>query len=601
MKVHILLIIFFNYIGNIQIPGDYNIYDSLSSYITPENDMLIYNPKNSSLLKYIINSKSPFYTNMSTLNTKEFPKDGSINLSDIHFHFNYINSSSINITYFNENYTSYYIYNPSTENITYKHISLEVKEKNKLILFLHPTNSSYSNPSINIVEFDFKSEEKIKFIKNYTIYSKKEYINCYCVSASSYENNIICGLIEFGFFYNKSSILSYSSRFIYTLIYFSESTPFPKNVTIFNQTFSNIIISNTYIDDKTGIFNDNFIKFIPLSEEKTIFCFDENNDYLIMKYKIKCGLAKVQNNNIIISSLIDISDLYSRDLGEKYLNKNNLGGVKINDKQVILSYHQFKKESYQYYSYKYYTYIYYIKITIINDKLSHESKNVIISSSLNSNSPGFYSLYLLKNNDDDLISITVFKGKASFNEYGYITCQNSSLNLYNGEEYKFNFMFNSLFENYNIIFLDKNNQTIHSIIDQNYKPIKYLETYNKSYIRYKYNPKDYDYIKNNNLKLFFTASLNEKISETCQINLNFYQCNKECNVCTNQNCYDKNMNKVIIYNPTDLERYFFILPLSILAMLIVLIFFSFAKCCVKEPLPNYGGNLIQNEMPLIQS
>jgi hypothetical protein len=59
------------------------------------------------------------------------------------------------------------------------------------------------------------------------------------------------------------------------------------------------------------------------------------------------------------------------------------------------------------------------------------------------------------------------------------------------------------------------------------------------------------------------------------------------------------MNLVII--PTDLEKYFFILPLSILAMLIVLIFFTFAKCCVKEPLPNYGENLIQNEMPLIQS
>ena len=45
MKVYILFILFFNYIANIEIPGNFTVYDSLSSYITPENDMLIYNPK----------------------------------------------------------------------------------------------------------------------------------------------------------------------------------------------------------------------------------------------------------------------------------------------------------------------------------------------------------------------------------------------------------------------------------------------------------------------------------------------------------------------------------------------------------------------------
>ena len=367
MKVYILFILFFNYIASIQIPGNFNVYDSLSSYITPENDMLIYNPKNRTLFKYKYNSKSPFYPNMRILSTKEFPKDSSINISDIYFHFDYINSSSINITYFNEDYTSYYIYNPNTQNITYKHISLEVKEKNKLFLFLHPLNSSYGYPSINIVEFDFKNEEKIKIIKNYTIYSRKETINCYCSSAS-YENNIICGLIEFGTFYNKSSIQLFSSRFIYNLIYFSESTPFPKNVTIVNQTF----FWMSEKDVKTGIFNDNFIKFIPLSEEKTIFCFDENNDNkdneaFILKTRIKCGLAQVQNNNITINSLIYISNSTHRYSSEIYLGKNILDGVKISDKQVILSYYEFEKisSSFYHYNYEYYNKIHYAKITII--------------------------------------------------------------------------------------------------------------------------------------------------------------------------------------------------------------------------------------------
>jgi len=399
--------------------------------------------------------------------------------------------------------------------------------------------------------------------------------------------------MEFGTFYNKSNTYWYASRFIYSLIYFSESTPSPKNISIVNQIFIGLLKE---INPKTGLFYSNFIKFIPLSEEKTIFCYNENNDNedyksYILYSKIKCGLAQVQNNNITINSLIYISKSIYRVLSEIYLYKKVLDGVKINDKQIILSY------------YDHHNLIHYIKISIINGKLSSESTNVVLSSSYNDNSPGFHSLYLLKNNDDLLVSISVFNYKASFKEYGYIACQNSEFNLYNGEKYyKINFKFNySLFENNNIIFLNKTNQTIYSIIDGNNKTIKYLETYNKNYISYKYNPEDYDYIKNNSFKLFFTSSLNEKMSETCQINLTFNQCKKECEICTRKNCYDKNMNTVNIIVLTDLERYLFILPLSILAMLIVLIFFSFEKCCIREPLPNYGGKLIQNEMPLIQN
>jgi hypothetical protein len=73
--------------------------------------------------------------------------------------------------------------------MTYKHISLEVKEKNKLILFLHPTNNTY-NSSINIVEFDFKSEEKLKIRKTYYFQSDKEILNCYCISVSANKDDI---------------------------------------------------------------------------------------------------------------------------------------------------------------------------------------------------------------------------------------------------------------------------------------------------------------------------------------------------------------------------------------------------------------------------
>lgn len=201
-------------------------------------------------------------------------------------------------------------------------------------------------------------------------------------------------------------------------------------------------------------------------------------------------------------------------------------------------------------------------------------------------SSGFYALYLLKNSDDIILPITIFNGVASFKEEGYTTCSNSSINLFNGEtNYNITFSLHTLFGNNDIIFLNNSNQTLHSIIDEKFRPINYSVVYNRFRIRYNYNPEDYDYIKNNSINLLYTASLNK--------------CKKECELCTIGECYDR--NKKLILFPTDFEKYFFILPLSILVMLIVLIFFTFAKCCVKQPLPNYGGNLVQSEMPLIQS
>ena len=595
MKVYILLILFFNFIEGVVIPGTFNnIYNSLSSYITPGNDMVIYNPNNITLLKYNLISKPPYYSAGWLIRTKEFPKNSSENISDIHFHFNYINASTINITYFNEKYISHYIYNANTPNITYKHISLEVKEKNKLILFLHPTNNTY-NSSINIVEFDFKSEEKLKIRKTYYFQSDKEILNCYCVSVSANKDDILCGLIEYylsgGLIYN---IPSYLDSFIYSLIYFSESASFPNKIKINNHTFSSSI---TTADSKTGFLVKNFIKLFPLSEGKTIFCFDEyNSSTYISQAKVKCGLAQVQNNKIKINDQKYLtSNKINRGSNDKYLNKNILDGVKINDQQIILSYYEYKSTSY----YQIISNIYFIKTTIINDKLSMEAVYAQFTSSSYS-SIGFYSLYLLKDSEDNIVSIRIFNDVASFIVYGYTNCTNSSISLYNGEKnYRIPFTYNSFFEIKDIIFLNKNNQAIHSIIDENSKPINYSVIYNKKEISYDYNPEDYNYIKNNNINLYYTASLNENKSQTCQLTIKFYQCKKECDICTEEKCYDKNMNLVII--PTDLEKYFFILPLSILAMLIFLIFFTFAKCCVKEPLPNYGGNLIQNEMPLIQS
>lgn len=67
MKVYILLILLFSYIESNDIPGTYNFNSLLSAYISPENDIIIYNPKNTSLIKYKYNSNIPFYTKVITL------------------------------------------------------------------------------------------------------------------------------------------------------------------------------------------------------------------------------------------------------------------------------------------------------------------------------------------------------------------------------------------------------------------------------------------------------------------------------------------------------------------------------------------------------
>jgi len=313
-------------------------------------------------------------------------------------------------------------------------------------------------------------------------------------------------------------------------------------------------------------------------------------------------LAQIQNNEIIINSTIYISDPIDINLNGNYIKKNSFDGVKINDKEIILSYYIHEaKEIYKSGLRRttYYDFFYYIKI-IINEyhKLEKEAKFYNKTSSLKSD---FHSLYLLKNNHDNLVSITFSNDKAQFEVYGYSTCQKLKISLFIGEELKINFNLVSLFKNDDIYFLNKSNQTINSIIDKkSLKPIDFSVKYNKNYIKYNYSYEDYDYIKNNDIKILFASSLNEKKSQKCELTLNFKRCRTGCELCTSKNdCFDKNWNE--LYIPTDFERFFFILPLSILAMLIVLILFNFAKCCVKEPSPNYGKKVIQSEIPLIQS
>jgi len=65
------------------------------------------------------------------------------------------------------------------------------------------------------------------------------------------------------------------------------------------------------------------------------------------------------------------------------------------------------------------------------------------------------------------------------------SCINSHDSIFIGEKIKISFSIKSLFKiNDDIFFINKNSQTIHSIIDRYSKPINYSTKYNKNYIKY---------------------------------------------------------------------------------------------------------------------
>ena len=64
---------------------------------------------------------------------------------------------------------------------------------------------------------------------------------------------------------------------------------------------------------------------------------------------------------------------------------------------------------------------------------------------------------------------------------GYTRYLNSDINVFNADNNsKIEFYFYSLFENNDIIFLNNSNRTLHSIVDENSKPINYSVVYKKT-------------------------------------------------------------------------------------------------------------------------
>ena len=502
------------------IPGYFDNRHVLSGYITPENHLLIFssnNSENNSLYKYEMDSNSIKYTKRYQLELKPFPENNSEIINDFYININYISLTSINIIIFNEKYLSSFIYKVDSR---YSHISMEEIDSNELAIFYNSKNSTLYNNTVQIAKIDIKNK-KLNFTNKYSINGINKTANINCVKSSN--NNIICGLIESG-----GIILSYFS-FDYYLILL-------KNNSVIDKIKVNINYGDKVERTIYGLYKYNFIKFIALNDEKILYCHYKYIYSSMFGEGISCGLAQVKNNSHI-EILIKSEFIFKNMAQPNYLGRNIFSGIKFNKNEVILSCVEFNK-----YDSRNIT-----KLTISNNNTFIKKYKYLYYGKYAKQNLHNY-IQLLKNNDNDLIFLIIYKEIGEFEELSYGHCDDYKESLYNGEQSRLNIHIDSgLFKDKDndIIFISKE-KYINSLFYGNEEEIiKNGTIYKANKIYFHLSTKDYDEIKRiGKYNIYFRNTLNEKESETCLINLTFRECDKECDICTSSECYDRNWNVI---------------------------------------------------------
>ena len=466
-------------------------------------------------------------------------------------------------------------------NETYSHFSLEEVGPNQLIFFLN-SNNSKDNSTFQLIDFNAtaESEENKLIVKeSYSLNIENIRTNSHCVLTSS--NMLACGLIII----NSHSTYSSSQREIsYKILLLNKNKISKYN--IFSETYD-----SEYLDygkeDENGVFEYNYLKMVPLDDDQVYYCYFWDEDY-------NCGLIELSDKGIKMLIKEQKIFSYKNTYASNYAYKKNIfHALKISYNQVILSTIKDNNNKTDV-----------ARVTIWGSSLFIIDDATI--QDLNGITSSIYYLKFLKNNNDDLIYIMAYNSKAAFQELSFSTCNNYTATIYNGETPFLNLVTNPVLFNDKTIVFFNNGKEINSLINGYGSIVKENVTYKDPYISFKFNSKDYDEInKNKKYSLEFSSSLNESEAQRCRLTLYFYDCRKECELCTSDpnSCYDRYGNIIDFSDDrTDFEKYFFILPLSILVMLVILIFFSFTKCLyMKQQLPNYGGNALANGIPLITS
>ena len=599
MMHSLLILLFLNNINCSRLSGYFKLDYFASAYITPNNNFLYFEQENKRLYMSEPENNSSKYQSSKSITKKNFPTK-SIPKNVYYDIRNLKPYNKIEVNYFNESHLSNFIHNETN----FDYISLEDLGDNTFIFLKNAAQNSGKNNTINIAYIDFlatTANKKIKINKTYTLEDEAKRINTYCISTSN--KNIVCGLIvksedDEYYYYNKSLILINNKKDnISDRIYMNEDDYIEKYEDYDDYDYDYDDYDKQFEDEYNKTLIYKFFKLVPLKEERIFYCFTDIDG------NIKCGLIQIENDSTI-KELIEPKFFYkSYDFYSNFA-KNSFSALKYKNENVALCLVEKDKITIQTFEYD-----------SNNNKL-----NIIIDKKTEFPESFYNYIYyskLLKNNNDELILFVINGYSAStyalngfLQELEYSSCSDYYYSLYNSDRKEFSLTVNpSILEDklnsYSIYFFNDGNE-INSI----FKDINKNETISENEafstkIKFYFNLSylDYDYVKlhNNEYKLKFSRSKSDTRNiQKCTITFNIYRCKKaECKYCNSDNkCWDAEWNP--IYFKTSLEKSFWIIPVAIGVMLIVLLFFSLAKCCIREQIPNLGGeNLIQNEMPLI--
>ena len=593
---YLLILILLNNINCTEELSGYFKMDYFSSeYITPNNDILIFEPKERNLYISKPIQNSPQYNPPSQKGLKAFDQDKP---ETLYFNFLNIEPQIIQVSYFNETNGASFNYTQKLKE--YSYISIEEIGNGNFAILLNANNTSKNKNSINIATFDFyakSNENKFNITKTYILNDKTKRVYSNCITTKG--NNIVCALTKKDeddelYYYNYTLILlNNEDETISNEIYIYDDSEYiytyeDDDDYDYDDDYVSLYSTKFYDEYKNNLIYK-FFKIILIDNEKFLYCYMNNNG-------IYCGLAEIKNNKIQVvykeKKIFEDFDFSSN------LAKNSFDAIKYKDNIIILSLatsSEMKFATLQLSSSN--------TFTIKTDKGYY--------SRLDKHYP-FYAK-LLKNNNNELIlfminshsyySSTYLKGY--IDELEFISCKNSTISLYNADKKTLEFITYPSFlidaQKAKSLYLFEIGNEINSIYSGYDIPIELNKQYSKSEtIYYNFTSEDYYKYTKKHIKyeVGFTSSL-ETNAQKCKISFNFYNCKSECEFCNSDDkCWDQNWK--FIYIKSDFEKVFFIIPCSIIVMLIVLALFTFAKCGVKEVIPNYGGeNPAQNELPLI--
>lgn len=518
MKKLIFILLLTNIFSFTTIPGFFDKMHVLSGHITPENHLLIFSSNNSNytaLYKYEMDTNSIKYTKGYKLELQPFPENTSETIDDFYININYINSTSIKIIVYNEKYLSTFIYKVDSR---YYHISMEEIGPNELAIFYNSRNATLNNNTLRIAKLDIKNK-KLNFTHSYSISGISEIANVNCVKTSN--NNILCGLIEYGgepIFY---------SVFDYYLILLKDESDVDKIKISSNSGGKRELTMN-------GLYTYNFIRFVSLDDEKVVYCHYKYFYSNIFGEGISCGLAQVKNDSKI-EILIKSEFIFKQMAEPNYLASNIFSIIKYDNNQVILTCTEFNT-----YESKNIT-----RLTIYNNTFKRKYEFI-------SHRQGRKNLHnyiqLLKNNDNDLIFLMIYDEIGEFDELSYGSCRDLHEYIYNGDTsrlliYIYPGFFNE--KDNHIVFISDEKEILNSLVyGREEKIIKTGTIYNVNNISFHLNTTDYEETKRlgRYFNVSFRNTLSEKESETCILNITFKECDKECEICDYEKCYDRNWN-----------------------------------------------------------